>query len=231
MQMFVKTKSKTEYHKLCEETVEMWESLKREGVHPLKIKEFLGVSRATYYRRKRFLGCHTYKSKNPLTHRKSRFGEDVYNKILEIRTSNPTYGKFKIWIILKRDFSIIISESSVWRILKKLQIPKSYSSLRAKKKRKFKGHAKPWSFKKYSDMEIGENVQIDHMTVTKNGVVMKHFGAWEMHTKHLVFNVFSDATAKSAKKFLHDVLSKIPYKIKSIQVDGGSEFKAGFEDA
>jgi hypothetical protein len=28
-------------------------------------------------------------------------------------------------------------------------------------------------------MEMGENVQVDHMTVTKNGVTVKHFAAWE----------------------------------------------------
>jgi hypothetical protein len=32
-------------------------------------------------------------------------------------------------------------------------------------------------------MVIGERVQIDHMTVTKNGISFKHFQAWERKSK------------------------------------------------
>ena len=68
-----------------------------------------------------------------------------------------------------RDFGIDISESSTGRIMTKLRFPRSRSELRCKKKRRFKEH--------YN--EIGENVQIDYRTVTKNGIVMKHFAGIE----------------------------------------------------
>jgi hypothetical protein len=54
---------------------------------PGKIQKILGISRATYYRRKRFLMDGVIKS------------------------------KFKICILLRRDYDIQISESSVGRIL------------------------------------------------------------------------------------------------------------------
>ena len=37
-----------------------------------------------------------------------------------------------------------------------------------KKKRRFNKYAKSFQFKKYDSMKMGENVQIDHMMVTKN---------------------------------------------------------------
>ena len=40
--------------------------------------------------------------------------------------------------------------------------------MRCKRKRRFDKYAKPFKFKKYDAMTMGENVQIDHMTVRKN---------------------------------------------------------------
>ncbi len=99
--------------------------------------------------------------------------------MLQIRRDNPTYGKEKIAIILKRDYGQTISQSTVGRILKYLKvkglITRSTSTLRTKRKRVFKKHAKAWTFKDYETMNLGELVQIDHMTVTKNGITIKHF--------------------------------------------------------
>ena len=79
-------------------------------------------------------------------------------------------------------------------------------------------------------MELGERVQIDHMSVSKNGINVKHFQAWERRSKHIHAAVYSNAKAYSAKRFLLEYVQKVPFHIKSIQVDGGSEFMAAFED-
>ena len=155
--------------------------------------------------------------------------------MLQIRRANPTYGKEKIAIILKRDHGQTISQSTVGRILKCLKakglITRSISALRTKRKRVFKKHAKAWTFKDYETMTIGERVQIDHMTVTKNGITIKHFQAWERLSKYIDAGVFSSAKASSAKRFLIDFVDRAPFVIESVQVDGGSEFMAEFEDA
>ena len=69
------------------------------------------------------------------------------------------------------------------------------------------------------------------MTVTKNGVVCKHFQAWDRRSKLIHAQVYSNAKATSAKRFLLELVEKLPFKIISIQVDGGSEFMAPFEGA
>jgi len=147
-----------------------------------------------------------------------------------MRRGNPIYGKAKIAVILKRNHAQTISESTVGRILKSLKakglvIP-SGSALRTKRKRVYRKHAKPWEYKQYDTMVLGERVQVDHMTVTKNGIVVKHFQAWEGISKYMHAAVYSNA-----KRFLLDLVKNTPFKILSIQVDGGSEFMKEFEEA
>lgn len=156
--------------------------------------------------------------------------------VLCIRRENPTYGKEKIAVIIRRDHGATISDSTVGRILKVLLgkglIVKSLSAPRLKKKRNFrKTHSRPWTYKDYKTIKLGERVQIDHMTVTKNGITCKHFQAWERRSKYIQAQVYSNAKATSARRFLLEFVETSPFDIKSIQGDGGSEFRAEFETA
>jgi transposase InsO family protein len=226
------------YRKGREDSVRQWETLKAEGVCDRVCKEFTGISRATYYRYKAVLKTlekgRTPPSKKPKKLRKPKWGEAEKQLVLRIRRENPTYGKEKISLIIGRDFDRKISISTVGRILKFLSekglLTKSSSAPRAKRKRNFgKNHAQPWTYKKYAEMEMGERVQIDHMTVTKNGICIKHFKAWERRSKYIHAQAYSNAKATSARKFLLEFIETAPFKIKSVQVDGGSEFMAEFE--
>jgi putative transposase len=67
-------------------------------------------------------------------------------------------------------------------------------------------------------------------TVTKNGITVKHFQAWDRKSKYMDAGVASNANAKSAKRLL-EYVKGAPFPILSIQVDGGSEFMAEFEEA
>lgn len=80
-------------------------------------------------------------------------------------------------------------------------------------------------------MVSGERIQIDHMTVNKYGRIFKHFQAWDRCSKFIYADVFSAASSKSAAEFLKNLVAKCPFKILSIQVDGGSEFRGDFEKA
>ena len=228
------------YRKERQDKVRKWETLKAEGVSAATCKDMTGISRTTYYRYKkqlqRLAHGHTPPSKRPKTLNKPQWGEAEKQLVLRLRRDNPTYGKEKIAIILLRDFGRIISASTVGRILKHLfakgLIIKSGAAPRPKRKRNFKkNHAKPWTYKDYTDMKTGERVQIDHMTVTKNGICVKQFQAWDRCSKFIHAQLYSNAKASSAKKFLMEFLETAPFEITSIQVDGGSEFMAEFEQA
>ncbi len=58
---------------------------------------------------------------------------------------------------------------------------------------------------------------------------MKHFQAWDPKTKTIIAEVTANATSNAAAKFLHKVIQEMPFKVVSIQVDGGSEFMRHFE--
>jgi transposase InsO family protein len=227
------------YRKKYEDKVNRWQKLRSEGVSFKTTQEILGFSRATYYRMKNILkdlkkGI-SPPSKKPKKMNKPRWGEAELQLVLRIRRENSTYGKEKITEILKRDHDFTMSESTVGRIIKHLKekglITKSGSALRTKRKRNFKSHANSWTFKDYKTMVMGERVQIDHMTVTKNGICFKHFQAWDRCSKFIDTQIYTNATSSSAKRFLLDFVRRAPYTILSIQVDGGSEFMAEFEEA
>jgi hypothetical protein len=88
-------------------------------------------------------------------------------------------------------------------MLKGLIIP-SYARFKKRRKRTFKKYAVPWQYGMIIK-EPGQMVQIDH------------------NTKSLVAEIYSDATSIPAKKFLAKVIDQFPFKVQSIQVDGGME--------
>ena len=225
------------YRREIEDSVRAWESLRAEGVSEAKCAVFTGISRASYYRRrarlKRLSQGEIPPCKVPRRRHKPRRGEREKQLVLEVRRKNKTWGKAKITVVLRRDHKLRISQSTVGRILSFLNTKGLITRARSRPQkchRNFsKGHAQPWTYKDYKDMDLGERVQIDHMTATKNGITVKHFQAWERKSKHIHAQIYSNAKATSAKKFLKELIQVAPYPIKSVQVDGGSEFMAEFE--
>lgn len=230
----------SEFCERYEKPISEWTNLRQKYKMSFEdLSKQFGFSRATYYRKRRILrdldeGKAQPRSK-PQRPQLRKWGAAEVAQVLEIRRKNPTYGKFKIFHILRRDFNFQMSESTVGRIVKLLmdkgKISRSISSFKAKRKRRFNSHAQPLKFKKYEDMVLGEQVQIDHMTVMKNGLSFKHFQAWERCSKTLIAQIYSRARSVDAKKFLMHLIKNAPYKILSIQVDGGSEFMLEFEQA
>ena len=219
------------------EAVKTWQNLKCHNVPEQEISNITGISRASFYRYLKQIKTYGLKglerrSKRPKTLRKSQIPKETIDLILHLRRLNPTYGKAKIAVILKRDYDVIWSESSVGRVIKNLilegKITRSISSCKAKRKRVFKSHAKAWQYGMKAK-EPGELIQIDHMSVTKHNIHMKEFRAWDPVTKVIIADVTCNATSAAATKFLKKLIKEMPFKVKSIQVDGGSEFMKHFE--
>ena len=57
----------------------------------------------------------------------------------------------------------------------------------------------------------------------------KHFTARDMASRWDVIEAHTQARASTAAHFLDTLISRMPFPIKVIQVDGGSEFQAEFE--
>ncbi len=61
------------------------------------------------------------------------------------------------------------------------------------------------------------------------GVVLKHFTARDIISRWDVLEAHTRATSHTASGFIDTLLERMPFPIKAIQVDGGSEFQDAFE--
>jgi hypothetical protein len=60
---------------------------------------------------------------------------------------------------------------------------------------------------------------------------IKHFTAYDPIAKWTVGKAFNRASGQAAAAFLDSIVADMPFPVKAIQVDGGSEFMAEFEVA
>ena len=127
----------------------------------------------------------------------------------------------------------------VGRILKALKALKGRGVLReppsngisARKRMRQRPYAvrKP---KGYAIAEPGDLVEVDTLDLRPlPRVILKHFTARDLSSRWDVVGVYRRATAVKATSFLGQLRERMPFKVNVIQVDGGSEFCAQFEDA
>ena len=212
------------------------------GMGRLDALKAIGLAKSTYYDWQRAFrrgGAKALKpsSTRPRTVRQRRWTDADDRAVLKLRAKHPYMGKARLRTMLARD-GLALSVSTVGRILSKAIAdgriqPASFCEgrLRPKRRRNFNGAwADRW---KYGDkaQAPGELVQVDHMTYSRDGQTLKEFRAVCPTTRHMVARVFSRATANNAKRFLQTMAKAMPFPIASIQVDGGSEFMADFEQA
>ena len=86
--------------------------------------------------------------------------------------------------------------------------------------------------REYQAKVPGDIVQVDMLDVRPiPGVILKRFTARDVVSRCDVLEAHTRATTRLAAQFLDALLRRIPFPIHAIQVDGGSEFQAGFESA
>jgi transposase InsO family protein len=155
--------------------------------------------------------------------------------VLRLRQEYPRWGKDKL-VILLREEGWQVSTSMVGRIIGRLKergmLREPVSNhISARKRQKQRPYAvrKP---KEYVAKEPGDIVQLDTLDVRPlPGVVLKHFTACDVVSRWDVIGVYSRATASVAAHFLDELEERAPFPLRAIQVDGGSEFEAAFEQA
>lgn len=233
----------TEYSKIVskrKEKLEKFDLLKKEGCSEKTILLILDISRASFFRwksryKKLGLSGLETESKRPVNTRKSTWSLDIERKIYYLRREYPLFGKYKIAVLYQQKYKKKISVSMVGRIISKLIRANKIKSVnflcnrKLSKSRIFNGHAQRWK-KGMKALNPGEFIQIDHMTINIHGIgYVKQFNAICPITKIAVEKIYSEATARNAANFLEYVIQQMPFPIRSIQVDGGSEFMKEFE--
>ena len=138
------------------------------------------------------------------------------------RSNKVVRVKFKLAEIIRREDGKKVTVSTVGRILKRLKeqgkikaVSYYYGHTRQRRARSFHGHSQRWR-QGMKAQAPGELMQIDHMKVyPQPGRCVIHFKATCPLTKMTVAQAYNRATSR--------------FIISSIQVDGGSEFRAEFE--
>lgn len=224
-----------------EQKVLNFKKLKSEGCTELTILEILEVSRATMYRWKRAyeeFGVHGLEpeSRRPNNARKPMWTVNDTLRVIQLRKRYPCWGKYKLAVILKREYGRKkLSVSTVGRIVQygitrnEIKPVSFYSNKSRPKARVFDGHAQRWQ----SWMQAtkpGQYIQVDHMVPRDiNGKSYRHFAAVCPVTRICVEEIYDVATSGIAAGFLEKMIKEFPFPIESIQVDGGSEFRGDFE--
>jgi len=199
-----------------------------------------GISRQTFYRWKRRydprrLDRLEARPSRPRRVHQPTWPEELALAVLHHREQYPRWGKDKLVVLLRRA-GWTVSTSMVGRILSSLkargvlrEAPPAPVSTRKRTWRRPYAIRKP---KGYAADEPGSLVQVDTLDVRPiPGVVLKHFTARDIVSRWDVLEAHSRATATTAAGFLERLLDRMPFPVRAIQVDGGSEFQAAFESA
>jgi transposase InsO family protein len=217
-----------------------WQRLRAEGYSGQKAADILRVPRSTLYRwnkrvEERGLMGLEDGDRRPKQVRRPQWSPELAEAVLKLREAHPGMGKEKLWVLLQRE-NIETSVSTVGRIMRRL---KARGLLRepprngiTKRKRRL---VRPYAIRKpkeYRAEKPGDLVQVDTLDVRPlSHVHFKQFTARDMNSRWDVVEAYRSATAGNARKFLDTLLERAPFPVRGIQVDGGSEFMAQFEQA
>jgi transposase InsO family protein len=202
---------------------------------------YFGISRQTFYRWKRRydprgLARLEDRPRRPRHVRQPTWSPELAEAVRRLREAFPRWGKDKLGILL-RERGFAVSTSMVGRILTRLkrqgqlvEAPRGSVALR---------RPRPWTRpyavrkpKDYRARQAGDLVEVDTLDLRPlPGVVLKHFTGRDVVCRWDVLEVHRRATATTAARFLDSLVERTPFPIRAIQVDGGSEFHAAFEDA
>jgi len=175
------------------------------------------------------------RSRRPRKVRQPTWSPELEARVCRLRQENPRWGKDKLTPILRRE-GVDVSVSMVGRILSRLKgqgrLPPATLKDPCVVSRP---QVRPYATRKPKDYLVeapGDLVQVDTADVRWNGSDRyKHFSGRDYISRWDVLDVHGRATARTAAGFLNVLRERMPFPVRAIQVDGGSEFKAEFEAA
>ncbi len=199
-----------------------------------------GISRQAFYRWKRRydpqdLSTREDRSHRPLDRRQPTWSAEQAERARRLREPYPRWGKDKRAVLLRRQ-GWPVSVSMGGRILTSLrQRGVLREPVRFRVKRRRGTQNRPWALRKPKDYAVegpGDLVQLDPMDLRPApGVVLKPFTARDTVSRWDVIEVHGRATSTAARLFLDTLERRWPFPLRALQVDGGGEFAAVFEQA
>ena len=199
-----------------------------------------GVSRPTVYRwlarYDRFrLESLEDRPSAPRRRRRPSWTVEQVLAVRALRERYPRWGKDKLVVLLRRE-GIRLSSSMVGRILERLARTGELRQPRGRRigvrKRLWR---RPYAVRLPRDFPIerpGDLVELDTLDVRPlPGRVWKQFTARDRISRWDVCELAASASARHAAGVLDALAARMPFPVRAISVDNGSEFMAEFEQA
>jgi len=197
---------------------------------------YFDISPQTFYRWKKRYNPHRLqsleeRSRRPRHLRQPTAHIELIETVKKLREEYPRCGKDKLVV---REEGFCCSTSMVGRIIRRLKDRGVLTEpIRNHVSAHRRGIRRPYAVRKPRDYQVTQPrdlIQLDTLDIRPlPGVVLKHFTARDIISRWDVVNVYSRATAGTAAHFLDKLEQRMPFTIRAIQVDGGSEFEAVFE--
>jgi len=172
-----------------------------------------GVGRSTVYRwLGRFDRLHLESLEDrgsaPRRRRRPTWTIDQLRAVKAVRETYPRWGKDKLVVLLRRA-GLALSSSMVGRILRRLRA------------------AADWPVERPGDL-----VELDTLDIRPlPGKIWKQFTARDVISRWDTLELGRRATATAAAAVLDRLAERMPFPIRAISIDNGSEFMAEFETA
>jgi transposase InsO family protein len=210
------------------------------GTNVSRTARHFGYSRPTVYRWLARYDRHRLetledRSSAPRRRRRPSWTIDEICAVRELRRRYPRWGKDKLIVLLRRQ-GIVLSVSRVGRILARLV---RSGELREPRRRAISARKRAWrrphAIRKPRDhvaARPGDLVQLDTLDIRPlPGQVFKQFTARDVVSRWDVCELRATASARQAVGILNALASRMPFPVRALSVDNGSEFMAEFEQA
>ncbi len=199
-----------------------------------------GYSRPTVYRwLGRFERLHLEtledRSSAPRRRRRPTWTVDQLRAVRAVRETYPRWGKDKLVVLLRRS-GLHLSSSMVGRILTRLR---RTGELHEPRRRRMSVHqrrwARPYAIRKPADWTVerpGDLVELDTLDIRPlSDLILKQFTARDVVSRWDTLELGRRATAAAAAEVLDRLAERMPFAVRAISIDNGSEFMAEFEAA
>ncbi len=190
-----------------------------------------GIGRMTLYRWiKRLDQCGIIglneKSRKPKRIRRPTTPWEVTSRIVDLRKEYPTWSKYKLKVLLKRE-GTVVSESTIARVFRRKNLIDKKVS---RKRRRAALRPKARFPRGMSISKPGDLIQIDvkHINLV-GGKKHYQFTAIDVLTKTRVLRVYPSESSRNGMLFLKECIHCFPFKISAIQTDNGAPFLKYFE--
>jgi putative transposase len=175
------------------------------------------------------------RSSRPARRRRPTWTSAQLAAVKAIRERYPRWGKDKLVILLRRQ-GVGLSTSMVGRILRRLRATgelhePAHGRMSVRRRR----WLRPYAVRKPAAWPVarpGDLVEIDTLDIRPlPGRAWKQFTARDIVSRWDVLELGRRATARAAADALDRLAERMPFPVRAISIDNGSEFMAEFETA